>query len=106
TAVISCTDLQTDGIINAIPTNVVITGDCRTYTSKTQSLIKERMEAICESICKSNEATYEFTYKNSFSPTINWESCHNTADRKSTRLNSSHVSISYAVFCLKKKTNL
>src|SRR5699024_10155854 len=26
-----------------------------------------------------------------------------TQDRKSTRLNSSHVSISYAVFCLKKK---
>src|SRR5699024_11739781 len=26
-----------------------------------------------------------------------------TGDRKSTRLNSSHVSISYAVFCLKKK---
>src|SRR5207249_5636588 len=26
------------------------------------------------------------------------------SDRKSTRLNSSHVSISYAVFCLKKKT--
>src|SRR5690554_3896747 len=28
-----------------------------------------------------------------------------TGDRKSTRLNSSHVRISYAVFCLKKKTN-
>src|SRR5690554_7629455 len=27
-----------------------------------------------------------------------------TRDRKSTRLNSSHVRISYAVFCLKKKT--
>src|SRR3712207_7542721 len=27
------------------------------------------------------------------------------ADRKSTRLNSSHANISYAVFCLKKKTN-
>src|SRR5690625_5952105 len=26
-----------------------------------------------------------------------------TIDRKSTRLNSSHVAISYAVFCLKKK---
>src|SRR6266403_4849600 len=26
-----------------------------------------------------------------------------SADRKSTRLNSSHVEISYAVFCLKKK---
>src|SRR5437870_7133212 len=28
-----------------------------------------------------------------------------SADRKSTRLNSSHVAISYAVFCLKKKKN-
>src|SRR5258705_876635 len=28
------------------------------------------------------------------------------ADRKSTRLNSSHLGISYAVFCLKKKTNI
>src|SRR5207249_11100074 len=29
--------------------------------------------------------------------------CGVLSDRKSTRLNSSHVSISYAVFCLKKK---
>src|SRR3712207_7735631 len=28
------------------------------------------------------------------------------ADRKSTRLNSSHANISYAVFCLKKNNNL
>src|SRR3712207_8938352 len=28
------------------------------------------------------------------------------ADRKSTRLNSSHANISYAVFCLKKKNNV
>src|SRR5690606_41625779 len=30
---------------------------------------------------------------------------HRSRDRKSTRLNSSHVKISYAVFCLKKKKN-
>src|SRR5438874_5393356 len=29
-----------------------------------------------------------------------------TIDRKSTRLNSSHVEISYAVFCLKKKKKI
>src|SRR5256885_8585051 len=29
--------------------------------------------------------------------------CQGTGDRKSTRLNSSHLVISYAVFCLKKK---
>src|SRR5690625_7117749 len=31
---------------------------------------------------------------------------HFFKDRKSTRLNSSHVAISYAVFCLKKKKNV
>src|SRR5438445_7095785 len=32
-----------------------------------------------------------------------WLHGHKHADRKSTRLNSSHANISYAVFCLKKK---
>src|SRR5690625_6217799 len=31
------------------------------------------------------------------------QDCRQDGDRKSTRLNSSHVAISYAVFCLKKK---
>src|SRR5439155_12711821 len=31
------------------------------------------------------------------------QALHGWGDRKSTRLNSSHVAISYAVFCLKKK---
>src|SRR5437667_9735021 len=34
-----------------------------------------------------------------------WRRCPLHADRKSTRLNSSHITISYAVFCLKKKKN-
>src|SRR5437667_8778573 len=37
-------------------------------------------------------------------PAASWPCCGRT-DRKSTRLNSSHITISYAVFCLKKKTN-
>src|SRR5256885_9892829 len=32
-----------------------------------------------------------------------WQAARNKLDRKSTRLNSSHLVISYAVFCLKKK---
>src|SRR6478736_2116250 len=32
------------------------------------------------------------------------QSCRGRRDRKSTRLNSSHSQISYAVFCLKKKS--
>src|SRR5215471_7462462 len=33
-------------------------------------------------------------------------SARTRTDRKSTRLNSSHVEISYAVFCLKQKTHI
>src|SRR2546430_8965635 len=36
-------------------------------------------------------------------PDIEWDATDALADRKSTRLNSSHSQISYAVFCLKKK---
>src|SRR3712207_7591052 len=36
-------------------------------------------------------------------PALGREAAEATGDRKSTRLNSSHANISYAVFCLKKK---
>src|SRR5690554_7342448 len=36
---------------------------------------------------------------------VMWNKVRELKDRKSTRLNSSHVRISYAVFCLKKKIN-
>src|SRR2546430_7174778 len=42
----------------------------------------------------------EYDYKRRGKP---WEAC---GDRKSTRLNSSHSQISYAVFCLKKKKKM
>src|SRR5437868_12218440 len=44
--------------------------------------------------------------KNLTTPKVKYTGVHTVgpeSDRKSTRLNSSHVSISYAVFCLKKK---
>src|SRR5690242_10167724 len=41
-------------------------------------------------------------YPKSLCTSLNEVICHGI-DRKSTRLNSSHMSISYAVFCLKKK---
>src|SRR3712207_7652035 len=38
-----------------------------------------------------------------FVPDFLWGDPQSEQDRKSTRLNSSHANISYAVFCLKKK---
>src|SRR5262245_62302984 len=42
----------------------------------------------------------------STSSSISMKPAASAGDRKSTRLNSSHLGISYAVFCLKKKNHL
>src|SRR5699024_11430714 len=54
------------------------------------------MEDSNEGNAQTVAARLNFTYKFD-------EAKRTRADRKSTRLNSSHVSISYAVFCVKKK---
>src|SRR5690606_39622895 len=46
---------------------------------------------------------FTMTEKRRLIGSFNHGSMANAIDRKSTRLNSSHVKISYAVFCLKKK---
>ncbi|WP_265460411.1 M20 aminoacylase family protein [Enterococcus sp. HY326] len=79
TAVVSCTEIHTDGIINAIPSNVVITGDTRSYKAEVQQLLEHRMRLISEKICEANEVECDFSYTNSFSPTNNWEQCHEIA---------------------------
>ena len=48
-------------------------------------------------------AGLEWLYRVPRSWTVDWFNFAGREDRKSTRLNSSHALISYAVFCLKKK---
>src|SRR3712207_6923159 len=52
-----------------------------------------------------NTIYLSFTNWNGIAPDKEWVGLSNYVDRKSTRLNSSHANISYAVFCLKKKKN-
>src|SRR5689334_11799108 len=60
---------------------------------------RERSQAELESLRKDLDPHFIFNSLN----TLNHLIVNNPPDRKSTRLNSSHSSISYAVFCLKKK---
>src|SRR5690625_5973607 len=56
-----------------------------------------------------NTASNRFDFVRRRCPTTTFSKtlvCSNKLDRKSTRLNSSHVAISYAVFCLKKKKQI
>jgi len=76
-AVVSCTEFMTDGIRNAIPGNVVIKGDTRSYDKEVQKLLERRMREICVGIGSAHGAECEFEYTHEFAPTINW--AENTA---------------------------
>src|SRR3712207_7591674 len=69
----------------------------------------------CDDLCPVNSAAAGRTFavrpkcsrrdqSSKCEPWVGWGRA--TQDRKSTRLNSSHANISYAVFCLKKKNNI
>jgi amidohydrolase len=78
-AVVSCTELTTDGIRNTIPSSVVIKGDTRSYAPHVQALLAERMRAITEGICVAHGASCVFDYTHEFVPTINTPACVPTA---------------------------
>ena len=74
-AVVSCTELFTDGVHNAMPNTVTILGDTRSTTPEAQRMIEERMEALCRNICAAYGAECEFTYTHEFVPLVNDETC-------------------------------
>lgn len=74
-AVVSCTEFITDGIRNAIPTEVVIKGDTRSYAPEVQALLEQRMRAMCEGICHAHGARCVVEYTHEFAPTVNWPQC-------------------------------
>ncbi|MFK4443207.1 amidohydrolase [Caballeronia udeis] len=78
-AVISCTELFTDGIRNAIPGQVIIKGDTRSYTPDVQRLLETRMRNISEGICAAHGAECSFEYTHEFVPTVNTPECVPTA---------------------------
>src|SRR5436309_11835256 len=83
------------------------------YTTLFRSVLKRFRQAILSAACtgrlteSSERAGDSIRNDHSGFPT-DWQVALlgelSQRDRKSTRLNSSHVKISYAVFCLKKKT--
>src|SRR2546430_11277681 len=74
------------------------------YTTLFRSLRERGVQSV---MINSNPETVSTDFDASsrlyFEP-LDDESVRDILDRKSTRLNSSHSQISYAVFCLKKKT--
>ena len=74
-AVVSCTEIHSDGIRNALPTHVEIKGDTRSYAPHVQALLERRMREICNGIAAAHGATCEVDYTHEFVPTVNWPQC-------------------------------
>src|ERR1039457_7373309 len=68
------------------------------------NVISAMMEIAANPVTADGRETTPITYDSNCLEEI-CGSCAMLIDRKSTRLNSSHLVISYAVFCLKKKKN-
>jgi amidohydrolase len=80
-AVVSCTEIHSDGIRNALPTHVEIKGDTRSYAPHVQGLLERRMREICQGIAAAHGATCEVDYTHEFVPTVNWPQCTPVAVR-------------------------
>ena len=86
TAVISCTDLVTDGARNAIPTHVTITGDTRSFEPAIQQLLEQRIRQVSEGVAAAHGASVEVTYTHEFAPTVNDPAVTDAAIRAATRI--------------------
>ena len=78
-AVVSCTEFVTNGARNAIPGEVVISGDTRSFDRGVQTLLESRMRELCTGIAAAHGATCEVTYRHEFEPTVNDAQCVATA---------------------------
>jgi amidohydrolase len=72
-AVISCTEIITDGIRNVIPSNVIIKGDTRSYSKAVQAMLETRMREVSEGICRAHGIECSVEYTHEFAPTVNSE---------------------------------
>ncbi|WP_210604160.1 M20/M25/M40 family metallo-hydrolase [Brevibacterium oceani] len=73
--VVSCTELTTDGARNAIPDQVVIRGDARTFTDTDSALVETRIREIAEGAALAHRASSEVIHTRVFRPTINDVDC-------------------------------
>src|SRR5438874_9470719 len=92
-------------MIRAHPTSTLFP-----YTTLFRSHRQDHLgeETACVAVAqhrRSREGSFEPQAKARSQPGSRIEDPRFRLDRKSTRLNSSHVEISYAVFCLKKKSS-
>ena len=72
-AVVSVTEIETDGTVNVIPSTITLKGDCRNFSEQVSATIETSMQRLVQGICSAHGADYELSYLRVFPPTINAE---------------------------------
>src|SRR5947207_10687490 len=90
----------------SIPTHFPYTTLFRSFSTRIAYVVKRgsRFELQIADADGADEEAALVSFEPIISPAWSPDGRRDDRDRKSTRLNSSHTVISYAVFCLKKKT--
>ena len=71
TAVVSVTEITTDGARNIVPSTVTIKGDCRTFSASVQATVERRMRQIVAGIGAAYGALATVSYTHEFVPLVN-----------------------------------
>lgn len=84
--VVSCTEVFTDGSRNAIPNEVIIKGDTRSYDRDVQVKLESQMRQLVTGICAAHGATGTVEYTYEFEPTLNDDTCTVVAVKSALRV--------------------
>jgi hippurate hydrolase len=71
TAVVSLTEITTDGARNIVPSTVVIKGDCRTFSNTVQQTVEQRIRQLVDGISSAHGASATVDYSHEFIPLVN-----------------------------------
>src|SRR5690606_6674314 len=94
-------DAELRAVIDLIRTGFFSRGDASLFAPLTDELLSEDRYMLCADY--RDYVACQERVDEAYGDTRRWARMSILKDRKSTRLNSSHVKSSYAVFCLKKK---
>lgn len=86
-AVVSVTEILTDGERNVIPSQVTIKGDCRTFDNEMTDLIEQRMGEITNGVCATYGASGNLRFSREFLVTENAEAETRAAERAALAVN-------------------
>src|SRR5690606_39332504 len=89
------------GLVGSFPVESIYVNRCQNKTEKRELIILIKYSYSKKRAARIRQIEEAFNIL----PAVRAHCFTTRIDRKSTRLNSSHVKISYAVFCLKKKNN-